>query len=250
MKMRIEEYEVPYETLAKFGLTREMIEDLPMYVLEDIGQGRRSPVLPIQVEDENENIIKSRTRFAFVRMEDGSVDVMFYPVLSQAPLEQYDQEQQKQLLAGKAILADMMIDGKQSKAFVQLDAETNQVIYAPTPIIGRNLQVLAGEMHLSSAEVKVIQNGEPLTFVMGEEPITVGIDLNDSTGIRLCQGDDQKWKEQTKREWDKYTFGCYGCWVMDDGGNLDYVSEDDYTEELWNELSRKREGYQARIGHH
>ena len=275
MKMRIEENEVPYETLGKidfvdilhdsaqseqaqrvlsllrqYGLTREMIEDLPMHVLEDIGQGRRSPVLPIQVEDENENIIKSRTRFAFVRMEDGSVDVVFYPVLNQAPLEQYDQEQQKQLLAGKAILADMMMDGKQSKAFVQLDAETNQVIYAPTPVIGRNLQVLAGEMHLSSAEVKVIQNGEPLTFVMDEEPVTVGIDLNDSTGIRLCQGDDQKWKEQTKREWDKYTFGCYGCWMMDDDGNLDYVSEDDYTEELWNELSRKREGHQTRMGHH
>ena len=94
MKMRIEENEVPYETLGKidfvdilhdsaqseqaqrvlsllrqYGLTREMIEDLPMHVLEDIGQGRRSPVLPIQVEDENENIIKSRTRFAFVRMD-------------------------------------------------------------------------------------------------------------------------------------------------------------------------------------
>ena len=109
MKARIEEQEVPYETLAKYGLTREMIEDLPMHVLEDIGQGRRSPVLPIQVEDENENVIKSRTRFAFVRMEDGKVDVMFYPVLSQAPLAQYDQEQQKQLLSGKAILADMMI---------------------------------------------------------------------------------------------------------------------------------------------
>lgn len=68
MKARIEEHEVPYETLAKYGLTREMIEDLPIHVLEDIGQGRRSPVLPIQVEDENENVIKSRTRFAFVQV--------------------------------------------------------------------------------------------------------------------------------------------------------------------------------------
>ena len=36
MKARIEEHEVPYETLAKYGLTREMIEDLPMHVLEEI----------------------------------------------------------------------------------------------------------------------------------------------------------------------------------------------------------------------
>lgn len=28
-----EESEVPYQTLAKFGLTHEMIEDLPMHVL-------------------------------------------------------------------------------------------------------------------------------------------------------------------------------------------------------------------------
>ena len=34
MKARIEEHEVPYQTLAKYGLTREMIEDLPMHVLE------------------------------------------------------------------------------------------------------------------------------------------------------------------------------------------------------------------------
>lgn len=247
-KTRIEENEVPYQTLGKYGLTREMIEDLPMHVLEDIGSGKRSPVLPIQVEDEQGNIIKSRTRFAFVRMDDGKVDVVFYPALSQAPLAQYDQEQQKQLQAGKAILADMVIDGKQSKAFVQLDSETNQVIYAPTPVIGRNLQVLSGEMRLSAAEVKVIQSGEPMTFVLDEEPVTVGIDLNEATGIRLCQGDSQKWQEQSKREWDKYTFGCYGCWVMDDDGNLDYVSEDDYTEELWNELSKKRNAEVRKLG--
>ena len=41
--------------------------------------------------------------------------------------------------------------------------------------------------------------------------ISVGIDLQNKTGIRFCAGDAQKWKEQPKREWDKYTFGCYGC---------------------------------------
>ena len=238
-KNRFEEQELPYQTLEKYGLTREMIEDLPMHVLEDISMGRRSPVLPIQIEDENENVIKSRTRFTFVRMDDGKVDVVFYPVLEQSPLAEFDEAQQKQLLSGKAILADMtMPDGKKSAAFVQIDTETKQVMSAPTPVIGRNLQVLAGEMKLSNAEVKVLQGGEPLTFVMEEEPVTVGIDLNANTGIRLCQGDEQRWREQAKREWDKYTFGCYGCWVTDDDGGLSYVPEEEYTEELWNEQKK------------
>ena len=87
-------------------------------------------------------------------------------------------------------------------------------MYVPTPIIGRNLQVLAEIMHLGPVEVNGMQNGEPLTLVVDDEPFTVGIDLHDKTGIRFCSGDSQKCKEQPKREWDKYTFGVYGCWVM------------------------------------
>ena len=147
---------------------------------------------------------------------------------------------EEDLLEGKAILADMKdAEGRSSKAFVQIDTETNQVMSVPTPVIGRNLEVLKDELKLSSAELTVMQKGEPLTLIMEDEQVTVGIDLNDKTGIRINQGDSQKWKENTKREWDKYTFGCYGCWVMGDDGNLDYVPEEEYTEELWNEQKKK-----------
>ena len=80
-QVRFEESEVPYQTLARFGLTQEKIEDLPLWALEDIGQGRRSPLLPIQVNNDEGETLKSRTRFALVRMEDGKVDVVFYPQL-------------------------------------------------------------------------------------------------------------------------------------------------------------------------
>ena len=244
--VRFELIELPYPTLARFGLTQEMIEDLPMRVLDEICDGRHSPVLPVRVRDEKGELIESRSRFALVRRDDGLSDVVFYPVLKSSPLERYDEAQQKQLLAGKAILADVeTADGRHSKAFVQIDEETKQVMYIPTPIIGRNLQVLADIMHLGTMEVNGMQNGEPLTLVVDGEPVTVGIDLHDKTGIRFCSGDSQKWKEQPKREWDKYTFGVYGCWVMDDDGNLDYVPEEEYTEELWNEQKKSAERNRA-----
>ena len=217
-----------------------------MYVLEDICQGKHSPVLPVRVTGENGETFESRTRIAFIRRDDGQADVVFYPVLKSSPLEKYSEAQQKQLLDGKAIIADVeTADGRHSKAFVQIDEETKQVMYIPTPIIGRNLQVLADIMHLGTMEVNSMQNGEPLTLVVDDEPVTVGIDLHDKTGIRFCSGDSQKWKEQPKREWDKYTFGVYGCWVMDDDGNLNYVSEDDYTEEMWNEQKKSAERNRA-----
>lgn len=173
------------------------------------------------------------------RKENGEADVVFYPVLKKSSLEKYSEEQQKQLRSGKVILADTVTaDGRKTKAFVQIDTETNQVMSVPTQVIARNLQVMAEELKLSNAEIKVMQQGEPLTFVMQDEPVTVGISLHEKDGIRFCQGDAKKWNEQTKREWDKYTFGCYGCWMMDDDGNLDYIPEEQYTEELWNEQKK------------
>ena len=176
--------------------------------------------------------------------------MVFYPVLKSSQLERYDKEQQKQLLAGKAILADAETgDGRHSKAFVQVDPETNQVLTVPTPILGRNLQVVAEEFHLGSAELNRLQHGDPLTLVVDDDPVTVGIDLRNRSGLRFCSGDEQKWREQTKLEWDKYTFGCYGCWVMGDDGTFDYVPEEEYSEELWNEQKKSGERNRAAALH-
>ena len=103
-------------------------------------------------------------------MDSGEVDVVFYPTLKSSPLECYNEEQQKQLLDGKSIIADVaMADGRRSKAFVQIDEETKQVMYVPTPIIARNLKVLAEVMHLGTVEVNGMQHGEPLTVAVDGE---------------------------------------------------------------------------------
>lgn len=237
-----EEFEIPYSTLEKFGLTHEMVEDLPMFVLDDISNGKPTPVLPIRIKDDDGNTIESKARFALLRGENGKVDVVFYPVLKYAPLEQFDANQQELLKDGKSVMADVTSpSGEIIKAFVQIDTETNQVMAVPTAVIGRNMQVLSDELNLSSGEMKILQNGDALSFVSSDQMVTVGVDLRSKTGLRFAEGDAQKWQEQGKRDWDKFTFGCYGCWVMDDDGNLGYVSEDDYTDELWSEQKKSAE---------
>ena len=46
-QVRFEFEELPFKTLSQFGLTKEMIEDLPMQSLEDISHGRHSPRMEI-----------------------------------------------------------------------------------------------------------------------------------------------------------------------------------------------------------
>lgn len=236
------EEEMPYGILQTFGLTREMIEDLPLHVLQQISKGQRSPVLPICITDETGNIIRSRTRFSLIRNEGGKVDVLFYPQLQHSNLSQFTKEQQTRLLAGKAIIYEMPSNkGKDMKAFHQIDSDTGQVLSVPTPVIGRNIQLITDEFHLSNPELNCLRNGDLLTISLQDEIITIGIDLNEPTGIRLSEGDEQRWRQQSRREWGKHNFGCFGCWTMDEEGNLDYVHEEDYTEEMWDELKRKGE---------
>jgi hypothetical protein len=232
--------EIPFGTLERFGLTQEMIEDLPQRVLEDLYDGRRSPVLPIALTDNSGIELKTRTRIALVRLENGEADVMFYPVLKSNELTRFSPEERKALLANQAIIANVtMADGKEVPAFHQLDPGTRQILYVPTPVIGRNLELVCKAMNLTNAELTCLQKGLPISVIDGDEVHTVGIDLMDKSGIRIAQGDERKWREEQNRSVGKYNFGLNGCWMADDEGNLDYVPEESYTEELWEEM-RKR----------
>lgn len=233
-------HEIPYGTLAKFGLTQEMVEDLPQTVQENILEGRRSPVLPIQMPDDDGTLIKARTRFALVRLDDNDVDVMFYPQLAKCDIERFTPEEQKALLSNRAIIATAtMPDGKRIPAFHQLDPGTNQILFVPTPVIGRNLEIVAKAMKLTEAEVTRLQKGTPLSTIEDDVIHTVGIDLNERSGIGIVRGDVKDWKDAQRDFIGKYSFGLNGCWTTDDEGNLDYIPEESYTEEIWEELRRK-----------
>ena len=247
--MQFYENEIPFQTLERLGLTREMIEDLPVRITNDILEGRRSPLLPIMVTEQDGHEVKSRSRFKLIRKEDGSVNALFYPEIEEADLRLFSEQNRSLLEKGKTIIATIPDkNGNMVSSFVQIDQDSQQVLSAPTQVIARNLQFISEDIHLSQAELNNLQNGEPVTFVREEddEPITVGIDLHNRTGVRVSPGDAKMWSEQRTRDWDKFTFGIYGCWVMGNDGNLDYVKEEDYTDELWNE--QKKAGIRS-MGH-
>ena len=75
---KFQDNEIPFEVLASFGLSKEMVEDLPMKVLEALLNGQRTPLLPISIQDKKGNHVISSARLSLVRTEDG-VDVMFMP---------------------------------------------------------------------------------------------------------------------------------------------------------------------------
>ena len=232
------EEEIPYAVLEEFGLSQEMIEDLSTEAYEDILRGRRSPVRPVTAKDAAGNTVHARTRFKLMRGFDGSVGIVFHPRLLRCNLDRYTPEEQKALLTGRPVLSHAP-DDESLKCFVQIDWETNQVLWVPTPVIGRNLSNLTEHFGIRSEDVFSIQEGDLVTFHEEGEDITVGIDLTERCGLRIIPGDAELWmKDKGATDMGRYTFGICGCWVRDADGNLDYVHEQDYTDEIWAEQEK------------
>lgn len=236
---KFNEDEIPYNILAKFGLTQDMVEDLPQSTFEKMKRGLATPVLPIKVNADNGDIITSRSRLALVRNDDGSVGVVFFPKLAQANLSRFTPQQQSALYAGEPVITDTSADGDSTPTYYQIDVDTAQVVSVPMAVLNANLMLLAERMKLTKSEIACIKNGKPLTVMQGKEPYTVGIDLSSDSGLKAVNGDETDFRNAVKRDWGQYNFGLNGCWTMDGDGNIDYVPENDYTDEMWSEMKRR-----------
>ena len=237
-RYKFKEDEIPYAILEEFGLSQEMIEDLPTEVYRDILNGWLSPVLPLKVIDKDGNTVSARARFKLVRDAEENADIVFHPRLVRCELYKYSPEEQESLRSGKAIISHAP-DDESSKCFVQIDPETNQVIYVPTPVIGKNISHLMDIFELNADEIRSLQDGDLVRIYDNDEEITIGIDLTAKSGLRLVLGGSQKWlREKGESTMERYSFGIYGCWVKDTEGNLNYVHEQDYTEEIWAEQEK------------
>lgn len=242
---QFKEEEIPYHILNRFGLTQEMMEDLPEGVSKRLREGGLTPVLPIKVTDENGDTIQSAARLSLFRNSQDEVRVMFYPRLDKADLSRFPEGQQKLLDKGEPIVAEKtMPDGNKTMAFFQIDPETNQLMSVPVAVVDNNLKILAEELHLTQPEINCIRNGKLLTTAVQEDRWTVGVTLREKQLLRVVSGDEEAWREDDRRDYGKFNFGLNGCWIADDQGGLDYVPEDEYSEDLWDEM--KKRGNQLR----
>ena len=202
---RFQDSEIPYELLASFGLTQEMVEDLPMKVLEQLLSGQRT----ISIQDSEGKAGNYLARLSLVRAEDG-IDIMLMPYKESTLLEKFGEQQQSILKNGSALYSE------QDALYYQLDASTHQIMSMPSHVIEHNIQVLGKSIDMVSSDVEQLMHGEILCLSKENSPVTIGIDLTEDVGIRIVNGDRVAWEKEVAGEnLPLYNFGINGCWVND-----------------------------------
>lgn len=241
---KFNETDIPYGILGQFGMTQEMIEDLPLPVMKNLLAGKLTPVIALKIRRKIEEEIEeymTYARFCLVREDNGSVDVQFVPVWSYNNLEGYTDEEKQDLLDGKVMIHD--VPGK-GVCYIQYDNDVNQVMAVPVMILSNNIKNLANKIGLTEEQVKDIHNCQIVEIDGGGEPVSIGIDLKaEEVGcLRPADGDAELWREEGKEiNLNKYNFGVYGCWIVDELQNLKYMPEEEYSQEMLDEMKRRAE---------
>ena len=70
---KFDESEIPFEALGKFGITQQMIDDLPEQVMLLLTTGQYTPVMVLNTSNEAGQTIETKARISLVRNTDGSV---------------------------------------------------------------------------------------------------------------------------------------------------------------------------------
>lgn len=245
---RFHREEYPMDILSEFGLTKDMIYDLPNFVHETIEMGGKSPLLPISIEQPF-GLTHGYAKFCLIETEEG-VSVLLTPKLKSVNLDAFSENERNLLLEGKVIVADIEEnisgeDGMESsqliKAFVQLDKDTNSVVYSPTQVIGRNLSAISNEYDLTGDDLQSFWSGHLVTVMETnncgvQEPVTIGVDLFSDKGVIVVPGTADRWEKTVRRTMPEYSFGNDGCWV-NRNGQLTYVPENEFTQDIINALT-------------
>ena len=206
-KISFLEEEIPYEKLEKLGISRRAFLSMPKDLVDPIINGKVSPIIRTNIKAQNGKVIVIPMKIQLTRDDDGSVKLQTYQrtreIQNDYCLTPFELDRVKN---GEVIRKELDENGIRKMKFIQLDNETNALIQrsvAHTRIAEklRDMEKIK-DIELGTNQKQAAQEGKPVQLNVGDQPVTVGVDLREPQGFKVVNGDMQEWDRQKKIKYD------------------------------------------------
>lgn len=205
--------EVPYDELKQVGISEKAFLNMPKEALDRMLSGRTSPLMELNYQKKDGNVVSFVGKLGMQRDADGKVHLTVIPrIENQQMLDKLmadkglTPEDIKNLQKGEMVVKEV---GKERQYF-RLDRETNSVVSIRQADI--MIPNSIGDVQLGNNQKERLREGKPIELSLGDTKVTVGVDPNDVTGCRVIKGDMHEWETKQKVDWDRGNMGVTGYW--------------------------------------
>ena len=202
---------LPYEKLQLLGIDRDKADKLPQDVKKALVSGEVTPLLQVSINARNGDTITLPLKLQMTADKKGNPALMAYPVRadldeSRNKILNLSPQEAERLRNGVVLLKSIDINGERSNQFLQLDPETKSVIHKRiTDLkIEEKLKDMekVNDIELGTQQKQAVREGKPMELNVGDEKVTVGIDLKEPQGFKVIKGDMKEWERQQKLKYD------------------------------------------------
>ena len=241
------EEEIPYQKLEKLGISKKSLLNMPKEVLEPLISGRITPLVMVKYEAKNNKLLEIPMKLQLTHGDDGKVNLMTYQVRKEIDRNsvRLNEHELQKIKDGEAIRKEIKEDGVRKQKYVQLDPETKSLILKDVHSvkISEKLKEMEkiNDIELGTNQKQAAMEGKPVELAVGDQKVTVGVDLKEPQGFKVVSGDMKEWERQMKIKYDHEHEGFMG-YVMTDENRWEYQKVvDKLTQKEEHQFSLKQE---------
>ncbi len=199
--------QLPVDDLGKIGISKEMLEKMPVQFVDSLKRGEITPLVQTSVTASNGKTVTLPLRLQVVSdAATGDVKLLAYPTRKEVDnslgLSRYEIDK---VTEGEAITKELMQDGKRDMHMIQFDGRTNSLVHMPVKDLRLDERIKELEsihdIQLGTQQKEQIRTGKPVELSVGDEKVTVGVDLREPHAFKVIKGDMDEWK---RREMERY----------------------------------------------
>ena len=185
---------VPFDKFAKIGIYPKDLMRMPKDLRDSILSGELSPLMRVNVPVGDNSAVSIPMKIQLAYDKHGKLQLLTYQIHRDLDnnLKLNDTELER-VRKGSVIQKEFQEDGKRKMRYVQLDKETNSLMYRDVATVKfeeklREVDKIK-DIGLGIAQKEALVSGKPVELEVGDQKVTVGVDLREPVGFKVMQGD-------------------------------------------------------------